>query len=439
MDHILANFHPNKDKRKSLSIEVPKAKKSPKASPRLGPQKPAKLEIEVQSPPLIFHGTTQNSSGALLGGQLHLNVTDASVRIESLTMQLQARVTTKKPVSKDCADCASKANDIFTWNFLKNPKDFNHQDHTIPFSHLLPGHLTASTSGRLGSISYSLYAIAITSNNERITSTHPLEVKRALQPPPVPRQSQRVFPPTNLKTHLSHDSVIHPIGEFNCSFRLEGITSSTEGALFRWRLRRLTWRIDEHSKIISPACPKHVAKVGGENKGVLHQDSRSIGEKDLKEGWKTDWSDGGSTELEFVAAIKPTSAPICDVDNPTGLSVGHKLCIELIVAEEVAPKKSPNNWSATGTARVLRTQHAVLVTERAGMGISWDEEMPPMYEDVPESPPGYVAMDEGRWDELRNVGAVGSPLASPGAGPSRTGSGFGFILPPMERLDLGGN
>ena len=34
-------------------------------------------------------------------------------------------------------------------------------------------------------------------------------------------------------------------------------------------------------------------------------------------------------------------------------------------------------------------QFKIVVTERAGMGISWDEEMPPMYEDVPVSPPGY--------------------------------------------------
>lgn len=33
------------------------------------------------------------------------------------------------------------------------------------------------------------------------------------------------------------------------------------------------------------------------------------------------------------------------------------------------------------------------------MGISWDEEMPPTYEDVPESPPGYGSADrnDGAW------------------------------------------
>ena len=35
----------------------------------------------------------------------------------------------------------------------------------------------------------------------------------------------------------------------------------------------------------------------------------------------------------------------------------------------------------------------LVVTERAGMGISWDEETPPLYENVPDSPPGYGSAD----------------------------------------------
>ena len=47
----------------------------------------------------------------------------------------------------------------------------------------------------------------------------------------------------------------------------------------------------------------------------------------------------------------------------------------------------------TGAARVLRMQFNLNVTERCGLGISWDEEMPPVYEDVPASPPGYTKID----------------------------------------------
>ena len=38
---------------------------------------------------------------------------------------------------------------------------------------------------------------------------------------------------------------------------------------------------------------------------------------------------------------------------------------------------------------MLRTQYNLTITDRAGMGLSWEDEMPPMYEDVPDSPPLY--------------------------------------------------
>lgn len=44
----------------------------------------------------------------------------------------------------------------------------------------------------------------------------------------------------------------------------------------------------------------------------------------------------------------------------------------------------------TGAARVLRMQFRLNVTERSGLGISWDEEVPPIYQDVRLlSPPSY--------------------------------------------------
>lgn len=147
--------------------------------------------------------------------------------------------------------------------------------------------------------------------------------------------------------------------------------------------------------MISPPCAKHANKVGGENKGILHQDTRDIGGKDLKEGWKTDFdTQGGLIEMEFPASIKTNARPICDVESPTGLAVTHGLVIELIVAEEMCSLKNKRSIIPTGVARVLRMQFNVVVTERSGLGISWDEEQPPVYEDVPSSPPGYARMDD---------------------------------------------
>ncbi len=155
----------------------------------------------------------------------------------------------------------------------------------------------------------------------------------------------------------------------------------------------MNWRIDEYSKIISQPCGKHAHKVGGEGKGILHEDTRAIGGEDVKGGWKTDFdAPGGNIEFEFKASIKSGSHPLCDVESPTGLAVTHALAIELIVAEEHI-QKGMRLATPTGAARVLRMVFKLILTERSGMGISWDEEQPPMYEDVPMSPPGYPKLD----------------------------------------------
>lgn len=167
----------------------------------------------------------------------------------------------------------------------------------------------------------------------------------------------------------------------------------------RWRIRRLNWRIDEQSKIVATACSRHTSKVGGEGKGVLREETRSIGSEDIKSGWKTDFDTaGGSIDFEFDAAINPSYNAICDVASPTGFEVSHILVLEIIVAEEQTAGVGKNAAMPTGSARVLRMQFKLTVTDRAGMGISWDEEMPPMYEDVPGSPPEYAKMDDFEGD-----------------------------------------
>jgi len=51
-----------------------------------------------------------------------------------------------------------------------------------------------------------------------------------------------------------------------------------------------------------------------------------------------------------------------------------------------------------------------VVTERSGMGISWDEEQPPMYEDVPASPPLYAAGSQGARNKSSVSDYEGPPL-----------------------------
>lgn len=81
----------------------------------------------------------------------------------------------------------------------------------------------------------------------------------------------------------------------------------------------------------------------------------------------------------------------------------------------------------TGAARVLRMQFRIIVTERSGLGISWDEEVPPIYQDIKLlSPPSYEKIsrslttpslgalsDEGYYGENRSDSLVPQSISPP--------------------------
>ena len=354
----------------------------------------------MESPPIVFYGPPGQSTGALLSGQLILTPHEPEISIKTLEMVLQAKVTTKRPVKHDCPECVTKTTELFRWKFLSEPTHFRQRKHHFPFSYLLPGHIPATSHGFMGVIDYLLSAEAITNFSEPVNVTRYLKVQRALMPG-LDKNSTRVFPPTNLVASVILPSVVHPIGEFPVQLRLAGVVTKSNDGQVRWRIRRMNWRVDETSKMISEACKKHAAKVGGEGKGVLHEDTVDLGRDDLKRGWKTDFdTEGGLIEVEFNAGIRPGSNPLCDVESPSGYSVHHNLSVEIIVAQEHQLYKCHKNPVPTGSARVLRMQFKLVVTERAGLGISWDEEQPPMYEDVPGSPPGYAKMSDYEGEAL---------------------------------------
>ena len=165
--------------------------------------------------------------------------------------------------------------------------------------------------------------------------------------------------------------------------------------------------MDEFAKVVSPACAAHSARVGGvEGKGILYEDTRTVGAGEMKSGWKHDPSEG-KIEVVLPIGTAPAAMAACQVDTVSGVHVSHTLVIECVVVEEmhhsaIGPAKKGGQYIPTGNARVLRISFPILVTERAGMGISWDEEIPPRYEDVAWNAPPTFAQSEGSVDAQRD-------------------------------------
>lgn len=370
-------------------------KQSPKPTPKPEIERAAKIHVDVESPPLLSigqptHPEGEESSGALFSSQLHLEVLVPTISVVAYESRLICVVKHHEPVEKRCAECLTKMTELKKWEHITEPRTYKKGKHSIPLGYHFPGHLPATThTAPLASIEYRLITIAKTSENEEIKNDFELDLKRAIEPG-AEKISSRIFPPTNLGLHVTLQPIIHPIGEFPVNMRIEGATDSASDptSIMRWRLRRVSWRIDETHKMISPACSNHAAKVGGDGKGIQHEQVKTVGQADVKQRWKSDF-DEGSIELEFNASVNPNLKPTCDVTAPNGLSVTHALVLELVVAEEWCSKTSKAVYNPTGSARILRTQFNLTLTERLGMGVSWDKETPPMYEDVPISPPGY--------------------------------------------------
>ncbi|KAI9849544.1 MAG: hypothetical protein M1838_000127 [Thelocarpon superellum] len=390
-ERIMKHLARSSDDRPGPDERRASAKSASKSPP---PAPAARLEMLIESPPLVFLGPASTSSGALLSGQLKVVVDTAEVRLAHFTMALRKTTTTKKPVCPNCPDCAGQVVDLFKWEFLHEAMSLKKGTHAFPFSHLLPGRLPASSHSALADIDYALEAQGTTVTGECLPFHRSLTVQRALVPGN-DRNSIRIFPPTALTAHLTLPPVIYPIGEFPIAFRMDGLVRASGELQTRWRLRKLSWRLEEECKMISPACAKHEQKLGGAGKGMLHTETRTIGSDEYKNGWKTDLTTGdGLVEMEFKASIRTSKRPVCDVVSQGGLTVAHSLVLELVVAEECCPAKTPQVTTLTGAARILRMIFALPVTERSGLGISWDEEQPPMYDDVPPSPPTYIQMED---------------------------------------------
>lgn len=380
---------------------------------------PASLDWKLESPPIVLYNDPESSTGALVSGQIFLNIKDDHdlLDVESINATLQIHVTQKRPFTHHCHDCTHQYTELKKWQFLDHPLVLAKGQHSFPFSVLLDGHLPASMDGPLASIAYEFKAEALTKVNGTLQPVIKLEkvldVKRSLATSEVPHHSIRVFPPTNIKANVHYPHHIHPTGTNTLQIRLDGIArlNLKVGTMEYWKLKKLTWRLEEISKSLAPACEKHAPKLpvpptpaeGSDSqpqqpKGLPRTETRIIGEKTIFSGWKSSYSSATDShielELDYFISKSHASPAVCDTrwtapGTSTSHEVSHQLMVEMVVSQEWAPVGKPNLVTHTGVGRILRMHFSSILTERGGIGISWDNEAPPIYQDVPESPPAY--------------------------------------------------
>ncbi|KAL7626142.1 Endocytosis regulator [Parahypoxylon ruwenzoriense] len=395
----------------------------------------ASLDWKIESPPVVMHGDTENSTGALVSGQLLLDVKEDNFEVESFEAKLEVHVIQKRPYTGHCQNCTNQTTELKSWTLLSEPTILSKRTHEFPFSILLEGHLPASTDNAVLAIQYDFTAEVRPRVGPVIKLAKNIDVKRSLPVPELPHHSVRIFPPTNIAASVHYTQVVHPISTNTFTLRLDGIVKHNPDAksVEYWKLKRLSWKIEENMETVAPACEKHSPKDPETGlpakKGAKRSDARTIAHADMHGGWKSDYSPTGCIEMEIQCQLAPSAKAICDMKSADGTEVTHQLVVEMVVVQEYAPTAHPKHVTPTGVARILRMHFGVVLTERAGLGVSWDNEAPPIYQDVPPSPPSYSCSIP--YESMESVEELNLNMNNPGLN-RRSREGAREQSPPYE-------
>ncbi|AGO12843.1 AaceriACR291Cp [[Ashbya] aceris (nom. inval.)] len=247
------------------------------------------LGLEIESPPCVLYGPPAESAGALLSGLVTVRVqragpeTAVCVSVARLTLALEQHVTYGRPFVAagtlgSCGACRERRRELARWEVVARPAGLAAGRHAYPFSHLLAGDLPAtSTLGSAGAtqIRYELVANAVYrargAEERRLELRLPVPVTRSLLRGP-DRNSLRVFPPTDVTAAAVLPSVIYPRSTIPLELQLSGVCCEDR----RWRMRRLTWRIDEKVRVRSHACAAHRAKLRALEAEVRAKTARNL-------------------------------------------------------------------------------------------------------------------------------------------------------------------
>lgn len=251
----------------------------------------------MESPPVVLYGQPHESTGSIISGVLTLEILSAKARdalepsvsrgsdlplspVSSLTSLSPPQVEMSSVVlllvqtmhySKpfvvtstqigSCDKCITRTNTLARWDALLETVPFDVGSHAYPFSHLVPGLLAATT--KLGGsqshsyIKYELVAVA-TSGSQETSLVVPVNILRSILRGP-DRNSQRVFPPTEVTASAVLPSVMYPKSTFPIELRMYNVVNLKHDR--RWRMRKLSWKLEEHTHVRAYACPAHESKL----------------------------------------------------------------------------------------------------------------------------------------------------------------------------------
>ncbi|CAI8506648.1 unnamed protein product [Pichia kudriavzevii] len=261
---------------------------------------PLVASISIESPPIILYGPPSTSCGAFFSGTFKVDILkgtqlnksddeneaklEPSVSLSRVSkMQLLRNYIVINDVSiyflqivrygkpfqaqsntlSDCSECSTKITELAKWDVLSKKTAFaKGSSHLCPFGYVLPGNLppTSVLSNASSYIQYELVTIVkymdpVTKTEKAINLAQPINVQRSILREQ-DRNSTRIFPPTDVTATAVIPNVAFPRSAFPVEIRMDHVSTPRR----RWRMRKLSWRMEECTAVKINHCKNHKEK-----------------------------------------------------------------------------------------------------------------------------------------------------------------------------------
>ncbi|KAF6007630.1 hypothetical protein HII12_004520 [Brettanomyces bruxellensis] len=286
---------------------------------RLNPNSDIRISLCVESPPIMLYGKPAESSGALFNGALVLDVFARNSKdIRELLESRSGTAANSMPVSpvmppatpdglgptasvgqlsrqqlrrgyvelrqvklyflqvvryskpflphssslQHCGACRRKVTELASWDVLSRRTAFaKGTSHSFPFGYLIPGKVPPTTvlSTHGTSITYELVCKAVFINRrgaeDLINLSLPVMIRRSIFRGH-DHNSLRIFPPTDVTATAAIPNISYPRSTFPVEIRMDNIATKDR----RWRMRKLSWKIEESVRVRAHHCVQHEKK-----------------------------------------------------------------------------------------------------------------------------------------------------------------------------------
>jgi hypothetical protein len=363
----------------------------------------AELECQLDVSPMVVCDTPIEPDGAILSGRMRLNINLASTAVLArLDMRLMAETAFQKPFFVDCSECAQQILEVGRWSVIEGAVMVFRESSYFPFDYHLPENLPQTTHSTLGSIDYYIEAMGVFATGETVKVKQPIQINRASNPRR-DRIVKRLFLPTALASEIIIPSIIYAQGKASVSLQLNGL--DTEYKSHKWRMHKVTWRLEEKVTFPSLACKRHRVRGRKDDKTVLHENTRVLNSGEINRGWKSRSTGSNQNDipdevaLNFEFGVPEAAQTWCSsLKSATGVLILHTLVIDISVREApISHLEDQNRKKSQNGVRVLRVSLDIKIADTRKADVSEDEEPPPIY-DAQGCPPDY-------YDETEYIGS----------------------------------